>query len=141
MQERIRQIMKREKLTAAQFADAIGVQRSSISHILSGRNKPGFDFINKILINFPSIDGNWLITGIEKQVVEPGENPTLFRQDDKKQSDQETPSGEELKENSEETENLQTTDKQGNSESGRVIEKIMIFYSDKSFREYLPERS
>ncbi len=63
MKERLVQLMSHLGLTAARFADEIGVQRSGISHILSGRNQPGYDFILKTLLKFPDIDSNWLLTG------------------------------------------------------------------------------
>lgn len=63
MKDRIELIFKEFRLSSAQFADSIGVQRSSISHILSGRNKPSYDFIHKILLKYPNINANWLITG------------------------------------------------------------------------------
>src|SRR5690606_15634735 len=49
--------------SAAAFADKIGVQRSSISHILSGRNKPSLDFILKILAAYPDVELYWLLNG------------------------------------------------------------------------------
>ncbi len=63
MKQRINDLLDYLQLSSAQFADIIGVQRSSISHILSGRNKPSFDFINKILLKYPKINANWLISG------------------------------------------------------------------------------
>ncbi len=63
MKDRFEQILAFYQLSSAQFADNIGVQRSSISHIVSGRNLPSFDFIQKMLIKYPEIDANWLITG------------------------------------------------------------------------------
>ena len=50
-------------LNASSFADKIGVQRSSLSHLLSGRNKPSLDFILKILDVFPEIDLYWILNG------------------------------------------------------------------------------
>ena len=61
--ERFQKIMDTEGLSPAQFADEIGVQRSSLSHILSGRNNPGFDYLTKILKRFDKLDANWLMTG------------------------------------------------------------------------------
>ena len=49
--------------TASSFADKIGVQRSSISHILSGRNKPSLDFVLKVLAQFPEVELYWLLNG------------------------------------------------------------------------------
>ncbi len=63
MTDRFRILLKDLKLSPAEFADRIGVQRSSISHIISGRNKPSVDFLEKILSVFPDIDIYWLITG------------------------------------------------------------------------------
>jgi len=49
MKDQIQEILKRENISSSQFADRIGVQRSSVSHVISGRNKPGFDFIKKVI--------------------------------------------------------------------------------------------
>jgi len=63
MKDRLQKLMDAEGLNPARFADEIGVQRSSISHILSGRNKPSYDFIIKILHRFKGINADWLLTG------------------------------------------------------------------------------
>ena len=60
---RIEQIIDYYNLNASSFAERIGVQRSSISHILSGRNKPSLDFIMKILSSFDEVDIYWLLNG------------------------------------------------------------------------------
>jgi len=63
IQERILFLMKARGMNPTQFADEIGVQRSSISHILSGRNNPSLDIITKILNRFSDVDSNWLVLG------------------------------------------------------------------------------
>ena len=63
MQERLNQIIEDKGLTATKFAAMIGVNASTISHILAGRNKPGFDIINNIAKTFPDLNLTWLITG------------------------------------------------------------------------------
>ncbi|MBN1952462.1 MAG: helix-turn-helix domain-containing protein [Bacteroidales bacterium] len=63
MKEQLHKLMEAEGLSPARFADEIGVQRSSISHIISGRNKPSYDFIMKILDRFKGINAEWLLTG------------------------------------------------------------------------------
>jgi transcriptional regulator with XRE-family HTH domain len=63
MKERILLLIKAKNFTAAQFADEIGVQKSGVSHILSGRNNPSLDFVQKILTRFPELSSEWLIFG------------------------------------------------------------------------------
>lgn len=63
MKDRILLLIKSKNFTAAQFADEIGVQKSGVSHILSGRNNPSLDFIQKILTRFPDISTEWLLFG------------------------------------------------------------------------------
>ncbi len=63
MTGRIKHLMEAKKISAAQFADEIGVQRSSLSHILSGRNKPSLDFMLKVKKQYPEIRLDWLLLG------------------------------------------------------------------------------
>ena len=82
MEDRLLKLLDTEQLTSAKFADAIGVQRSSVSHILSGRNKPSFDFLQKTLKVFPMLNADWLILG-EGNMYEGDVNPisgSLFDQ-------------------------------------------------------------
>ncbi|PTM08062.1 MAG: transcriptional regulator [Bacteroidetes bacterium] len=60
---RLKKVMEYYSETAASFSEKIGVQRSSISHILSGRNKPSLEFIMKILSSYDEIDLYWLLNG------------------------------------------------------------------------------
>ena len=64
MNSRIKKWMKSQGLKSSEFADKIGVNRSTISHILSGRNKPSIDFFEKLLKAYANVNSNWLITGI-----------------------------------------------------------------------------
>lgn len=59
--EKIENILNYYKLSASQFAEKIGVQRSSLSHLLSGRNKPSLDFVIKIVEEFPEVDLYWFL--------------------------------------------------------------------------------
>lgn len=63
MNYRIQQFLAAENITQAQLADTLGVARASVSHIIAGRNKPGFDFIESMARNFPTLNLDWLITG------------------------------------------------------------------------------
>jgi transcriptional regulator with XRE-family HTH domain len=63
MKERLQQILELYDLTPSRLAEKMGVQRSGISHIMSGRNKPSFDFMIALLKLFPELNANWLLTG------------------------------------------------------------------------------
>ena len=64
MYQRLKNWMESEGLIPSKLADIIGVNRATISHILSGRNKPSIDFLEKLLSSYPNINANWLISGI-----------------------------------------------------------------------------
>ena len=164
MKERLLKFLNNEQLSSARFADIIGVQPSSISHILSGRNKPGFDFIQKILTSYPSLNAEWLIMGkgnmLKSENIQgdlfPGEyygtgNP--LRTDKKiageepednqagtgaKEYDNDTYVNK-LKSGDDYNSELSVPEKVTNVNKERFIQKIVIFYSDKSFSEYSPE--
>ena len=69
---RLQQFLSAENITQAQFADSLGVTRASISHILAGRNKPGFDFFFGITQRYPNLSLDWLISGKGKMYKSPG---------------------------------------------------------------------
>jgi len=96
LNERISKVIEYSNFTPSEFADEIDVQRSSISHITSGRNKPSLEFIIKIKARFPEILWDWLVTGegqmlktelpetketvekVEEEMVKPTSLPDLF---------------------------------------------------------------
>ncbi|TPD70421.1 helix-turn-helix domain-containing protein [Flavobacterium microcysteis] len=122
--KRIEKILDYYNLTASSFADKIGVQRSSISHLLSGRNKPSLDFILKILDVFPEIDLYWILNG-KGSFPKSNETPSP------------TPISEPIIQNSSNPIKEVPTSK--NTFSNDTIEKIVIFYKDGSFKEYHPQ--
>lgn len=140
MKDRIIKFLKEMNLTSTKFADEIGVQRSSISHILSGRNKPSFDFIEKMLIAYPDIDAQWLITG--KGTMN-SDQPSLFNQqkDDIKQNystalefnnQNSVPHNPQIDKSQEQINHS----KQSVRKFEKEIERVMIFYTDGTFGEY-----
>ncbi len=74
MKERLIQLLDLEQLSPSKFADIIGVQRSSISHVISGRNKPSFDFLQKTLKAFPGLNASWLMLGDGTMYEQMGRN-------------------------------------------------------------------
>lgn len=124
IQERLKMVMKMNNLSAAAFADRVGVQRSSISHIMSGRNKPSLDFIEKTLKSFPRVNGDWLVTGKPIGNTDSEGSIQVDRIPDNSIS---TPSAGDMYEKSSSRE---ATPKQ--------IERIVVFYSDGTFEETVP---
>lgn len=61
MREKLQLLMNAENLTGSKLAEYLGIQPSSISHILGGRNKPSLDFVQKILQRYPRINPDWLL--------------------------------------------------------------------------------
>ena len=61
--KRIQQLIESKSLTKSSFANEIGIQRSSLAHFFSGRNKPSLDFFLKIKERYPETDLNWIISG------------------------------------------------------------------------------
>ena len=70
MHNRLKQFLAAENISQSQFADEIGVARASVSHILAGRNRPGFEFIESMLLHYPALNSEWLITGKGKMYKE-----------------------------------------------------------------------
>ena len=64
MEKRFQKWLNSEDISATQLSNNINVSRAAISHILSGRNKPSIDFLDKILNKYPNINLNWLVSGI-----------------------------------------------------------------------------
>ncbi|MCX6328999.1 MAG: helix-turn-helix transcriptional regulator [Bacteroidia bacterium] len=137
MKERIIEFLKAENKSSAQLAEEIGVQPSGISHIISGRNKPSLDFILKMLEKYRFISTDWLLFGKGSMYKEP-EMQKLFEEAIDFTS---KPSENEI--------NIEHEDKQDKrienktqtitEKTGAIVEKIVWFYKDNSFKEYFPE--
>lgn len=63
MNTRLLRFLEAENITQSQFADALGITRATVSHILSGRNRPGFEFLESLALRYPELNLEWLITG------------------------------------------------------------------------------
>lgn len=122
LKDRFRYIMKLNQLTASAFADEIGVQRSSVSHILSGRNKPSLEFIKKVLDRYPKVDASWLINGTTNAEKSNMRVP---------EGEMESPA---LDKSTESTLVQNSSDQSGK----KKIKRILIFYDDQSFEEFHP---
>ncbi|MEY8021919.1 helix-turn-helix domain-containing protein [Muriicola sp. SD30] len=106
---RLEKVLDFYNLSAAAFADKIGVQRSSISHLLTGRNKPSLEFVMKVVRSYPEVNLYWLLNG-------KGHFPA--------QATSENPASSEKK--------VQTTDQSVKKQ----IKKILVLYEDGSFEAF-----
>lgn len=156
MKEQIKKLMETEGLSPAKFADEIGVQRSSISHIISGRNKPSYDFILKILNRFSGLNTEWLLTGrgsMIKSNDSEGEDKksieTLFSTEEGLNYEEESKNiinkpitriKKEASKNISETVNADETEHRQIDEFTSVnkIDYILVFYKDGTFKQYNP---
>jgi transcriptional regulator with XRE-family HTH domain len=141
MKDQLVKLMDEKGLTPTQFADIIGIQRPRLSHILNERNKPGYDFILSVLNAFKDINAEWLITGngemlkeisalTSNSIVEPNQNS--FQREEKDLFTNEVP--QKNKDKSEEKIKEIAKDTNVNH-----IDRIVIFYSNGIFKEYLSE--
>ena len=76
MEQRLQLFLQMEQLSQSQFADKMGIQRSGVTHLLSGRNKPSFEFITRMLQAFPTLNAEWLILGKGKPYKNAAEAPS-----------------------------------------------------------------
>jgi len=142
--KRLEIILDYYALNASSFADKIGVQRSSMSHLLSGRNKPSLDFVMKIMEVFPDVDLYWILNGKgsfpknNDEVVETTKTPAPVSSD-------ENISGGDLfsainyKEVEKPATRISPEIKNPNlSSEESEIEKIVIFYKNGTFKAYNP---
>lgn len=147
--KRLEIILEYYNLSASSFADKVGVQRSSLSHLLSGRNKPSLDLIMKIVCEFPEVDLYWIINGkgnfpkSENQNLEIGSTPIFqnLQQEESKIENQPDlfstePNVEKKCVNEISEENFSNTRILENINSNQEIDRIVIFFKDGSFKSY-----
>jgi transcriptional regulator with XRE-family HTH domain len=145
--KRLEIILDYYNLTASSFADKINVQRSSLSHLLSGRNKPSLDFIIKVIDVFPEVDLYWILNG--KGVFPKSENTSIPLEVSEKRN-QSIP----LIESSSPEPDLFSTVTNANTpiyiekntvesikteyNSSEEIERIVVFFKNGTFKNYKP---
>ena len=144
--DKVKQIMNDKGLTSSLFADEIGVPRASISHILSGRNKPSIRILMGIIKKFPDIDVNWLMEEenedheIIKKPLKRIEGHKNTQSTSQKKTFQ-TP-GPEIDFINQPQEKIKAANEDEIQHEinfpEKKIEKIFIFYSDKTFIEFSP---
>lgn len=120
--KRLQKVIDFYNETASSFAEKIGVQRSSISHILSGRNKPSLDFVMKVLHAYPEVELYWLMNG---KGIFPSESK-ISESPNSNFSNKST------------IEKTESSNQSNTIKSESEIEKIVVFYKDGTFKSYKP---
>ncbi len=168
MVNRIQEILNRYNLTAAKLADRLEVPRSTISHILTGRNKPSLEFIQKVLHYYPDINTDWLVKGegsisgqqqdlfssLENFSIDETNKQTMESNSEQKKNPPEIsfepPSSDELEKDeklSEEkfvgnlpkiSENQTVLNQKTDKQKSRKTIRIITFYADNTFDEFYP---
>ena len=113
MNRRLLQFLQAKNITQAQFADTLSVARGSVSHILAGRNKPGYDFMESLLLHYPRLNLDWLMTGKGR----------MYR--------------DEMPSDTAETGSLELFPPIPAPTAARQIDRITVFYSDNTYQEFL----
>ncbi|WP_075340924.1 helix-turn-helix transcriptional regulator [Tenacibaculum agarivorans] len=133
MIDRLKIILDHYNLTSSNFAEKIDVPRSSISHLLSGRNKPSLDFIIKVDKTFEEVDLDWLLYGegsFPKNSDTKDSPPSLFSQRIVKSSS---------KEESILTKDVEKPEKKNDNsliENKKLLVKVILLYNDGTFDEF-----
>ena len=151
MRDRIEKILNDKKLTQAEFADFIGVNRSSITHIMTERNKTSDTVVARTLLSFPDINPQWLSEGIGEMYKPFSDTHTSGYVPENKQNTVKIPAQipfQQLNIRSDSDDVLaistprQAENKKENTIFPPIVEKqirkIVFFYADKTFEEYYP---
>lgn len=151
--KRLEIILDYYSLNASSFADKIGVQRSSLSHLLSGRNKPSLDFILKIMDVFPEVDLYWILNGkgtfpkseIENETNKVSSTPTFIHPTVETKIENQIDLFSEKNANTKNQKEENLPSLFSNSKTASVnkidgqIERIVVFYTNGTFKTYSSE--
>ena len=129
---RLERTMANHNLSAASFATKIGVQRSAISHILSGRNKPSLDFLMKVYESFDEVALEWLILGTTTSLPREVQDLDLFKSEPINREMLDKTKSEALTENNINSPTI-------TSKSEIALKEIVHFYEDGTFERFKPK--
>lgn len=149
MNKRLEQFLAAENMSQTQFAETINVARASVSHLLAGRNNPGYDFMKSVMQKFPNLNMEWLILGKGKmykdQLPQEQQLPpmgSLFPGEAKDEPGKTEQESSPAPVQEKEKDNIVPTAKTGAAYNQpeirvkqRVVSKIIVFFDDGSFQE------
>lgn len=129
MKQRLEQFLAAENISRAQFADSINVARAGISHILSGRNNPSYEFIVNAMAAYPQLNIEWLLRGSGKMYKNDSGN--IF--ESAAEYEPSAPASAPL--SSPQTPE-QTGSVLGAFSSNRKAKRVIVFYDDNTYEEF-----
>ncbi|MBO7189701.1 MAG: helix-turn-helix transcriptional regulator [Alistipes sp.] len=142
MKEKLEILCSKYNLTASSLAKALGVEASAISHIRSGRNKPSYDFVVKILRAFPDVNPDWLLLdGDEFLRTGASAESTITPLFPEFGASADAPSVErreniEMSQSFAEPKNVTTDKKLFSKIGGKEAKRVIVLYTDGSFESY-----
>lgn len=145
MNDRIRQFMDYKHLTSSELADSIGIQRSNLTHVLNGRNKPSFPFISKLLETYPEINAKWLLLGQGEMLensaaVSPEANLFSTFQKNTIPPEKEQKQAISIKEEEPVRYPNKAIPVIPNDIDTKEVERIVVFYTNQTFKSYTPSK-
>lgn len=136
MTERILTLMKHLGIPPSRFADEIGVQRSAMSHLVSGRNNPSLEFITRVLKRYPQVSADWLLSGSGPMIrTASPEGPDQVVPEPARETEPEL-----FEENPEPVGGEPVVPDEIPGTKEKQAEKIYIVFNDRTFRELNPEQ-
>jgi len=145
MKDRIQRIIDDKNLTSSRFADEVGINRPTVSHILNGRNNPGLEVLQRILSTYKDVNAAWLISGVGPMYNSlQGESTIPFLFDENGSNMMDSQGGTEYpKEMGSKiaVSGIKMPDNQDNTTKNSPavkVKKIAIFYSDNTYEEFIP---
>jgi transcriptional regulator with XRE-family HTH domain len=139
MKDRIAHIIRAKNLTAAEFALKLGIQPSSISHLLSGRNNPSLDFVKKLKETFPEYNLDWIVLGKGPMTVSvPFEIPAPAANEPALQNQDRNDSGYSEGTLFDYPVEAESRQKQAVPSSDLSLQRIIFVYSDHTFEVIAP---
>ena len=133
--KRLEKLLEYYGLSATAFSEKVNFNRSTISHLLSGRNKPSLEFVMKVVNTFQEVDLYWLLNG---KGSFPASTDTTKISKTVSQPDAQIRQAANATSNSENLEATTSLLSEETVKPVKTVERIIIFYKDGSFKEYLP---
>lgn len=148
MGEKLLKLMKSEGLTSSRLAEILGTGASNISHIISGRSKPGYDLLRKILLSFPQIDPDWLLLDAESMYRKSEISNTiassatdLFSSETAVSDNRSLPATAPVDSSSERQNDRREDDLMDlRNLTSPSVQRIIVIYTDRTFESFTPKQ-